>query len=78
MGSETSETTRIDGQCSCGVPVTLIKGSRRSFRTNGDQYAYTSEGGDAYSIFRCRGCGEPIDETFVERTKATGREAGNG
>lgn len=57
--------TRIEGKCSCGVPVTKILNSIvETMWLNGDRYIHTDEGDDHWCVYRCQGCKEPVDETF--------------
>ena len=57
----------INGECSCGEPVTKVLGSNQTSWKNGDRYHYREET-SAWGIFRCKSCGEPIEQTFKQLT----------
>ncbi len=54
---------KIEGECSCGEKVNMHIGSNCPPFTNGNRYYYPGSE-TAMCIFRCRGCRNPIDETF--------------
>ncbi len=56
-------TELINGQCKCGEPVIKVTGSSCPLWNNGDRFHYP-EDNTAGSIFRCKTCGEPINENF--------------
>lgn len=56
-------TALIGGECKCGQPVTKVLGSNCTNWVNGNRFHYPEET-SAWCIFRCKKCGEPIDETF--------------
>ena len=56
-------------ECSCGEKVTVRTGSdaKTMERKDGKQVVYTGDenkySNKEYDIFRCQGCGKPINET---------------
>ena len=62
----------IEGACSCGERVNKVINSSASGWKDKTRYYYPSNT-SAWNIFRCKNCGECIQDTFssFERTKAT-------
>lgn len=56
----------IQTACSCGKPVDIRTGPDADprYRRDGKQAVYPGENG--YSIFRCEGCKECLNETVPE------------
>lgn len=61
--AEVLSIKRTHGECICGEPVVRIDNCPLSFRRDGTRYDYP-ERNSAWNIFRCRGCGLVIDETW--------------
>lgn len=51
------------GKCKCGTPVIKVLGSDCTCWVNGNRYHYPWDN-TASCVFRCRDCGEPIDDTW--------------
>jgi len=54
----------LKAKCSCGEPFILTEGSDCTCWRNGNRYSYPDQK-DHGCIFRCRGCGKPIDENII-------------
>ena len=55
------------GECSCGTPVLKIINSEiPTCQVDGIRYSYPDEAESGWCIFRCKVCGEVIDEVWTE------------
>ena len=52
-------------KCSCGEAVEIRTGTDKiaTMRTDGKQAVYPDDTNKAYSIFRCKTCLQPLDQT---------------
>jgi hypothetical protein len=64
----------IEAACQCGQRVAIEHdankdGARRTCRADGKRIFYPDEKDDGWCVFRCKGCGLPIDETCGEAAR---------
>lgn len=70
--SDEEYKTITPGKCSvCGEPYALITGSDKTFYKDGRRYAQINSAEKGWASFRCHGCKQVLEKTWVETTSPT-------